>query len=1793
MLKNITAGFTAILLGILAQSALSAFDPVNDDTDIFLANPNITAERPNVLIILDNTANWSTAFTNEKSALVSVVNGLDDRYNVGLMLFNQNQASRQNPLDNGAFVAFHVRQMTSTNKSALASMVGNFVNATYNNNGQKADANPIDTSMYEAYLYYAGKPSRTGWNQTWADFPGNTYAAGQTSYTNSLTDHALPANPTSTSLYNSPIVDGCQKNYIIYISNGAANESNSLLQEMQGKLATLTNTTTPNTISLTPNGQQGNWADELAQYMGSADVNSSVSGTQNVITYTVEVDPNTTGQGPSMSALLNSMASKSGGSYFAVSSGNSGVAITDALNDIFAQVQAENSVFAATTLPVSVNVRGTNLNQVYVGMFRPDAKKSPRWLGNLKAYKLGLNTSDNSLFLVDKDAKIAEDTSTHFVLKTATSFWTSSTLTPTSFWSFRDSSLNGVGLASDAPDGNLVEKGGVAQQLRHYYQSSQTSRNLYTCTTGGSKPDCVPCSASGSGTSQTCSGGSALSATPFDTTNTAISATALNLSTQTVSALTGKRSVSLTALTDRKSATISNLASGTSATATTISSGSGTTTRTISSLTTAAPVTISNVSVGTTTTTTNGNLTWTLVLTHANGNTTSWDVTTGPAPSAPSGGSYTSGPTITSTLSGSVSISGSTGTCTGIGPSSISISSAIAAGTAANTSSGSVTGTQKFNGTATCTVTLATPLASTFSSSASSTGSTATVTTSTPHGFLSGQSVSMNTSNSIYNCSTSAGITVLSATSFTCSLPAAQYSSGSPAITGTVSAVSQVITATTTAAHGYVAGDQVIISGASPSGYNGTYTVLGPTSTVASLGKDSTPTNFTSVTGWPAITTNTFTLVKQTNSTANLLATNTATPVYTVKTTGTTTISSLTLTFASNPFSNGQVLSVNSAAVSGYNTSSCTVTSVTATTATCTLSPTVSGPLPNDTAATATVSNGAVYDNNVTATVTAHGFATGNQIMVESVGSADSNYAGSGAGPYTIIVSDANHFTYTTAFALPQAPTGTYNVRLGGTTNPKAYATATSHGFTTGDSVTISGVTPTAYNNSGTAVNVTVIDANNFTYNLATVSPEDVTKQGAASVLGTASINTTTATATAVNHGFSTGNSIAISGASPSAFNGTFNITVTDTNHFTYTLSSTQGDATGSSILASAASASSTLRDNIINWVRGADNSEDENGNGSYTDIRASIHGDVIHSRPAVINYNRFGGNNDVYVFYGANDGIFRAIKAGTDNDSADTSGLTPGQEVWGFVPTEFFSTLQRIRNNSPTISSSQKKPYFADGPIGVLTIDGDTSGTSGYGMLGGTNDTVNLYIGMRRGGRAIYALDVNTPSNPKLLWKISNATTGFSELGQTWSEPKVVTRDNSLGCSIKGYSNPVLIFGAGYDPTVEDIDPATITSSTTTSITTAAGTFTRSMGRGIYVVDAITGALVVSIGGANSAISPNKVVTGMDYAISSDVTVIKNVSGGCLNRAYVGDTGGNVWRLDFGATYNSASPGDWVTVTKIASIGGTSSNSDRRKFLFGPDVVSQSGFNAVLIGSGDREHPFDSTVTNRMYMFKDRGDDTGPYTGTSTDLLTFTNGVGASPPDGNPDYPTITESRLYDATNNCIQVACSSTTTAIEAATLNAKDGWYVTLGSGEKNVGNVVALGGIVFFNTNQPSSAAGGGSCGSNLGFARQYQVSVADATAVKQLDTTNAALNTADRFRLVAGGGYLPSPVHVVVQFYVSPDKSTVLDATTTSVPPAGYSTVNADGVISGVDVETGDPVPLGTRYRKYWWKEIDQ
>src|SRR5258708_29931073 len=94
------------------------------------------------------------------------------------------------------------------------------------------------------------------------------------------------------------------------------------------------------------------------------------------------------------------------------------------------------------------------------------------------------------------------------------------------------------------------------------------------------------------------------------------------------------------------------------------------------------------------------------------------------------------------------------------------------------------------------------------------------------------------------------------------------------------------------------------------------------------------------------------------------------------------------------------------------------------------------------------------------------------------------------------------------------------------------------------------------------------------------------------------------------------------------------------------------------------------------------------------------------------------------------------------------------------------------------------------------------------------------------------------------------------------------------------------------------------------------------------------------------------------------------------MDRTYGPHTGGSVWRFDVA----NADPANWV-VNKLAGLSAASGigAANMRKFEFQPDVVYSSTtttppvkFDAVLLGSGDREHPFDMVTSNRFYMIKD-----------------------------------------------------------------------------------------------------------------------------------------------------------------------------------------------------------------------------
>src|SRR5207247_9228295 len=142
---------------------------------------------------------------------------------------------------------------------------------------------------------------------------------------------------------------------------GPAADNSSALSIPQGQLAALVGKNPPDTLTINPNGEQGLWSDEYAKFMSNSDCNATFDGVQNVYTYTLDVLPGSSGQGPSHTAQLQSMASSGKGKYFPITDVSTTTQFTAAVNAIFQEVQAVNSVFASTTLPVSVNVRGTNL----------------------------------------------------------------------------------------------------------------------------------------------------------------------------------------------------------------------------------------------------------------------------------------------------------------------------------------------------------------------------------------------------------------------------------------------------------------------------------------------------------------------------------------------------------------------------------------------------------------------------------------------------------------------------------------------------------------------------------------------------------------------------------------------------------------------------------------------------------------------------------------------------------------------------------------------------------------------------------------------------------------------------------------------------------------------------------------------------------------------------------------------------------------------------------------------------------------------------------------------------------------------------------------------------------------------------------------------------------------------------------------------------------------------------------------------------------------------------------------
>ncbi len=454
----------SIVLGSFCYLSLTLQTALADDTEIYVSRklPEDQQVRPNLMFVIDNSGSMDAAVDGTTCAVADrdirnrcVVTGsgnnrtyrktrlqvvkdvtnqlidelkLSDDVNVGLMHFDARSSGSNMQ---GGMVAIPLSRVSS-----IANSFKTELNKLY------AYSNtPLSESYYEAALYMKGATPKFG-NDTRAAYEnGNSYS--------NVSKPSVSESKTG-SRYASPIQYSCQKSNIILLTDGVPTYDNAANSDIRTLIATTGAANTQYTQSTcripgNTSERSGECMPHLAEHLANQDSSSSQPGKQTINTYTIGFATNQT--------LLQNTATAGNGRYFTTDN-TSG--LVDALKSILVEILAENSTFATPSVAVSAYNNLGYRNDLYYALFRP--AEGARWVGNVKRYKLGEDSTSGDAIIVDKNGQPAVDETTGFFRENASSYW-----------SFQD--------------GREVAKGGVAGML-----GNPTSRNIYTWTAADRSP---------------------------------------------------------------------------------------------------------------------------------------------------------------------------------------------------------------------------------------------------------------------------------------------------------------------------------------------------------------------------------------------------------------------------------------------------------------------------------------------------------------------------------------------------------------------------------------------------------------------------------------------------------------------------------------------------------------------------------------------------------------------------------------------------------------------------------------------------------------------------------------------------------------------------------------------------------------------------------------------------------------------------------------------------------------------------------------------------------------------------------------------------------------------------------------------------------------------------------------------------------------------------------------------------------------------------------------------------------
>ncbi|UCG07705.1 MAG: hypothetical protein JSV83_03380, partial [Desulfobacterales bacterium] len=621
----------------------------------------------------------------------------------------------------------------------------------------------------------------------------------------------------------------------------------------------------------------------------------------------------------------------------------------------------------------------------------------------------------------------------------------------------------------------------------------------------------------------------------------------------------------------------------------------------------------------------------------------------------------------------------------------------------------------------------------------------------------------------------------------------------------------------------------------------------------------------------------------------------------------------------------------------------------------------------------------------------------------------------------------------------------------------------------------------------------------------------------------------------------------------------------------------------------------------IINYARGADVT-DEDEDGDSAENRSIITGDVLHSEPLVFQYIFPDNCSKTMVYFGANDGMLHAVLDITDpNVSVDNDETNHGIEAWAFIPPDQLHRLKDMLEGSshPYYVDSSPKAYFQDidedGRIDtadgdkVILVCGARKGGSGYFALDVTDPLAPLYLwridrsgsttgiiefqsasifsnngGSFQDGDALRIWDGAEIWGPEIAARVDGGLTGnllrydsgmisfqagkrignltsdvynaytdggtatpfiwadivtittadpdviIPELGESWSEPqfglvKTAAEDTT--------GTPVFFIGAGYSSD-------------------------HSLGKAVIAINVMTGSVVKIFKNDFS-------VSGMDYSIASSVAAIDANGNGFVDKVYVGDLGGQMWRLgNFTNEYGGAldfPESDENIMNWTAQLVFVSDPTHGRKFYYPPGVTLENGYDLVFAGTGDREDPCNPVGADRIYSIKDKNEAVTVY---ESDLVDVTNPAAPWPDLDN-------ESGDVDLDGNLDQ-------------------GWFIQLAAGEKVLAENTIFYKTLYFTTFTPNDDV----CMPG-GVGKLYAVEYKTGKAV--LDLNNDG--NSERSTIIGGG--IPSKVVTVL----TDSGGTKLFISVGSTNPDPNSESFGAGVVGF------DPLTPKKNFYYLWWREL--